>query len=127
VATLRRRGRATAWDWTCNSPTDHGIATANTAGATFTVSGAIDLNGHKLSVNATDLSGTTELDGPIGLNIGGNGQAVLTAANSYSGVTTINGGTLVVRNAQGIGATGTSNDTDVETSPRCRTLPGDPF
>ena len=60
----------------------------------------------------------TELDGQIsgagGLNIGGSGQSVLNAANSYTGVTTVNSGTLVVENDSGLGAIGTGNGTDVE-------------
>jgi len=32
---------------------DHGIINNNTAGATFTVTGAIDLNNHNLTVGAT--------------------------------------------------------------------------
>ena len=86
--------------------------------APSTVSGAIDLNGHNLSVSATNSLGTTELDGLIsgagGLTIGGNGQSILNAANSFTGVTTVNSGTLVVENASGLGAAGTGNETDVE-------------
>ena len=97
---------------------DEGIVNANTAGATFTVSGAIDLNGHNLSVSASNYSGITEFDGVIsgtgGLTIGGSGQSVLNAANSYAGVTTVNSGTLVVENASALGAAGTGNETDVE-------------
>ena len=60
----------------------------------------------------------TELDGLIsgagGLTIGGSGQSVLTAANSFTGVATVNSGTLVVENASGLGAAGAGNGTDVE-------------
>ena len=97
---------------------DEGIVNANTAGATFTVSSTIDLNGHILSVSAADSSGITELNGQIsgagGLNIGGAGQSVLNAANSYTGVTTVNSGTLVVENALGLGAADGTADTGTD-------------
>ena len=100
---------------------DHGIVNNNTAGATLAVTGAIDLNGHNLSIIATDASGATELDGVIsdtavggtgGLNTGGNGRSILNAANSYAGATTVNGGTLVVENDQGLGTAATGTDVE---------------
>ena len=48
-----------------------------------------------------------------GLNISGSGQSVLNGANTYTGVTTVNSGTLVVGNDTGLGAGGTGNGTDV--------------
>ncbi len=100
-----------------------GIVNSNTAGATFKVSTPIDLNSFNLSVSASDSSGITELDGVIsdstnsgtgGLTIGGAGQSVLNAANTYAGVTTVNSGTLVVENDSALGAIGAGNETDVE-------------
>ena len=95
-----------------------GIINTNSAGATFTVSGTIDLNGFNLLVSATDSAGITELDGQIsgagGLTIGGSGQSVLNTDNLYTGVTTVNSGTLVVENDSALGAIGTGNETDVE-------------
>ena len=66
-------------------------AIVNATSSTFTVSSAIDLNGHNLSVSTANASGTTEFDGAIGgaggLNFGGSGKSILAAANSYTGVT----------------------------------------
>ena len=97
---------------------DEGIVNTNTEGATFTVSSPVDLNGYNLLVSAADSTGTTVLDGQIsgagGLTIDGNGQSVLNADNLYTGVTTVNSGTLVVENASGLGASGAGNETDVE-------------
>lgn len=88
----------------------------NTGGSTFTLGGTIDLNGHNLAINTT--SGTTLLNNSISgtgnLSSGGDGETIFATGNSYSGSTAITGGTLVVRNANGLGtadgtaATGTS-------------------
>ena len=79
----------------------------NSANTTFTVSSAIDLGSYNLSVNPVSYSSTVEFDGVIsgagGLNFGGSGQSILNAANLYTGVTTVNSGTLVVENDAGLG------------------------
>uniref|UniRef100_UPI003A97ADF2 beta strand repeat-containing protein n=1 Tax=Rosistilla oblonga TaxID=2527990 RepID=UPI003A97ADF2 len=99
--------------------TDNGLV-GNSANGTFSVGGAIDLNGHDLTI--TTASGTTRIQDTISgagdLVAGGNGHTVFAASNSYTGSTSITGGTLVVQDAGGLGtadgatATGTilSND-----------------
>ena len=73
------------------------IAADNPAVATMTVNvlagGAkIDTNGHTVAVNAV-LNGSA---GDGGLTKMGSGQLTLTAANTYTGVTTVKAGTLVL-------------------------------
>ena len=81
---------------------------ANTAAGAFTVSGAVDLNGFNLGVSTANSSGTTQFNGAISgsgnVSSGGNGTTVLGVANSYGGTTTLTGGTLVVRDSQGLGS-----------------------
>jgi autotransporter-associated beta strand protein len=83
-------------------------AFGQTVAGTFTVTGSIALNGHNLSVNTTDYSGITLFNGSLAgvgnLTTGGNGQTVLATANSYTGITSITGGALIVRHAQGLGS-----------------------
>ena len=95
-----------------------------TLGATSTISSdsgtlnlngavnAVNLNGHGLTVNG---SGKTLISGVITgagatstLTKSGSGALRLTAANNYSGPTTVNGGTLLLNNTSG---SGTGNGT----------------
>ncbi|WP_232530116.1 Calx-beta domain-containing protein [Rosistilla oblonga] len=101
--------------------TDNGLV-GNSANGTFSVGGAIDLNGHDLSI--TTASGTTRIQDTISgagdLVAGGNGHIVFAASNSYTGSTSITGGTLVVQDAGGLGTadgtatTGTSLSNDAK-------------
>ena len=72
------------------------------------MSGAVDLNGFNLGVSTANSSGTTQFNGAIlgsgNVSSGGNGTTVLGVANSYGGTTTLTGGTLVVRDSQGLGS-----------------------
>ena len=64
--------------------------------------GTIDNNGHNITVNAT-------LGGVGALTSTGSGTTILTAANPYSGGTTVNAGTLLVNGSlTGAGAVGAS-------------------
>ncbi len=94
---------------------------SSTGYTVFAVSSPIDLNGYNLSVNAANSSSSTELDGIIsdsslgdtgGLMIGGSGTSILNNANTYAGLTTVNSGTLVVENAQGLGTTAAGTDVE---------------
>jgi autotransporter-associated beta strand protein len=89
---------------------------ANTVGSQFTVTSAVDTNGHTLNLNTS--SGTMLVSGTIsgagGVSTGGSGTTALAGANSYAGATTVTGGTLAVRHDAALGsgdnlaATGTS-------------------
>ncbi len=94
----------------------------NSGSGTFSVQGAIDLNGHDLSFTTT--AGTTLIQDAISgagdLVSGGNGVTVFAASNSFTGSTSITGGSLVVEDAGGLGtadgtpATGTSLSNDAK-------------
>ncbi|WP_197451697.1 Calx-beta domain-containing protein [Rosistilla oblonga] len=94
----------------------------NSGSGTFSVQGSIDLNGHDLSFTTT--SGTTLIQDAISgagdLVSGGNGVTVFAASNSFTGSTSITGGSLVVEDAGGLGtadgtpATGTSLSNDAK-------------
>ena len=94
---------------------DQGIA--NNSSNELIVGGAIDLGAHTLTLGGTG-SGETALNGAIsgsgGLIQSGAGTAVLAVANSYSGGTQVNSGTLTISNGGALGtgdgttATGTS-------------------
>ncbi|MDG1896383.1 MAG: hypothetical protein P8J37_15885 [Fuerstiella sp.] len=84
---------------------------ANTNNSTFTMNGAIDVDGNNLSVSNSG-SGEVELNGAISngsaattgdLNVSGNGTVVLGTANSYSGATLVTSGTLIVQDALSLG------------------------
>jgi len=78
--------------------------TLNAANGNLTLSQNIDNGGNELTV--TDGGHTTEVDGVItdsgGLTKSGPGTLILTAGNSYTGNTVINGGTLLVTNSGAI-------------------------
>jgi autotransporter-associated beta strand protein len=77
----------------------------NTSGAALTV-GSINQNGNPLTLES-DGSSTIVVSGPIsgtgGLVTTGAGTVTLAAANSYTGTTQVNGGTLDIQNAQALG------------------------
>ncbi|MCO6044130.1 hypothetical protein NG895_09440, partial [Aeoliella sp. ICT_H6.2] len=79
---------------------------ANAVGSTFTVSGAIDTNGQMLPLNSS--SGTLLVSGAIAgsgsVTTGGNSMVALSGDNTYTGTTTIGGGTLSVRHDNALGA-----------------------
>ncbi|MEO6848463.1 MAG: autotransporter-associated beta strand repeat-containing protein, partial [Chthoniobacterales bacterium] len=73
-----------------------------------TGAGVINLGTGTLTVNTSDsaiqpFSGTIQGSGGIIKN--GTGGEIFSGANTYSGVTTINGGSLVIRNALALGST----------------------
>ncbi|QIF01631.1 autotransporter-associated beta strand repeat-containing protein [Roseimicrobium sp. ORNL1] len=53
--------------------------------------------------------------GLVSLNVNGTGKTVLTAANSYTGLTIINSGVLEVRHSDALGATGATSMTKIMT------------
>lgn len=90
--------------------------TNNLSGANLTLSGPVNLSSNATS-NTVTVAGTgnTSITGVIAnggtataskLTKSGNGTLTLTNANTYAGVTTISGGTLLANNASG-SATGT--------------------
>ena len=90
------------------------LATAsriNSDAGTLTVSGAIGGSGLGLTVGG---SGNTTISGVIGTGAGtltkdGTGTLILTAANTYSGTTTISAGTLQLGNGGATGSLATSS------------------
>ncbi|MFN6054237.1 MAG: autotransporter-associated beta strand repeat-containing protein, partial [Planctomycetia bacterium] len=59
-----------------------------------------------VDVSGTQLTLDGIISGSFGLTNSGTGSSVLTAANTYTGTTTISGGTLAITNAAGLGTTG---------------------
>jgi autotransporter-associated beta strand protein len=79
----------------------------------FTLSGAVDLGGPTRTITLTN-SGDTNLSGIIsngGLSIDntGAGSLTLSGANTYTGTTTLNSGTLLAGNNEAFNATGAAN------------------
>lgn len=79
----------------------------------FTLSGAVDLGGPTRTITLTN-SGDTNLSGIIsngGLSIDntGAGSLTLSGANTYTGTTTLNSGTLLAGNNEAFNATGGAN------------------
>jgi len=76
----------------------------NTSGGTLTV-GALDENGYELTLQA-DYGAITvngEISGAGGLVVTGGSGVILSAANTYTGATQVNYGTLHIQNAQALG------------------------
>ncbi len=75
------------------------------AGGTLLLDGAIDNNGHLLTVEG---SGSTVVSAPLcgsgGLVKTGGGMLTLTAANAYAGGTVLSAGGLTIDNAQALGS-----------------------
>jgi fibronectin-binding autotransporter adhesin len=113
-------GGATLWD-SVNGPVD--VADFNTLGATPSVSGTIFANGITFANTATVSGGTITLSGASptitsnanatigslltgtsGLTTNGPATLTLSAANTYSGGTNLNAGTLVPTNNSALGS-----------------------
>ncbi len=58
----------------------------------------IDTNGHAVTINQPLVSGVVGTDGGL-TKLGTAGTLTLTAANTYTGLTTVKGGTLELANA----------------------------
>ena len=75
---------------------------------------AINLDGHRLTLDAESYYGAISADGEISgagdVIKTGSGRAILAAANTYSGTTQVNAGKLEVHNARALGATNGSAD-----------------
>lgn len=68
--------------------------------------GAINQNGHQLTLDAAGgaLIANGQISGAGGLITTGYGEVTLTSSNTYSGTTTVNGGTLRIQNAKSLGS-----------------------
>src|SRR5689334_6530643 len=75
-----------------------------TNGISLTMAGSVDLNGHTLTINAGSI-GTiaAAIFGTGAIIKAGTGQITLSGANTYTGPTTINAGTLAVSSPTGLG------------------------
>jgi autotransporter-associated beta strand protein len=87
--------------------TSTGVSTV-TAPMTITGASTIDVDGTQLSINNT-ISGTGSLDKE------GAGTLVLSAANTYTGETTVDGGTLAITNSGALGSSAAGSGTTVNT------------
>jgi autotransporter-associated beta strand protein len=116
-------GNGTTWDITGNQNWNTGTfftAYTNNSNVTFNDTN----NGHygvtlntavnpisttiNNSVNTYTISGTGSISGTGALTKSGTSAAILSTSNSYSGGTTINGGTLTITNPNALGAAGTT-------------------
>ena len=83
------------------------------SGTTLTISGAIDTNstsGYTLTLDGSEaLSITSIIGGKGGVTKTGTGMALLSATNSYTGTTNVNGGTLRYGSTTAIPAAGVIN------------------
>ena len=97
---------------TANVSIGNSQAWTNNSGNLFTVSGNVALGGNALTVNGTGdtlISGNVSGLGSVSdLIKDGSGTLTLTGANTYTGGTAVNGGTLL---ANSVGATGTGSVT----------------
>jgi autotransporter-associated beta strand protein len=92
-------------------------STINAAVQSLTLSGALNNGGSLLTVTGpgnTTLSGV--ISGSGGLSKQGTGTLTVSAANTYTGNTTIASGTVVVRHDAALGAAGTSTTVDAGTT-----------
>ena len=81
------------------------------SGGSFTVTGALNLNGHALTLNTANANNSITLSGVISgtstagtLTAQGSGTVLLSGINSYTGATNITGGTVQVTNSNSLGA-----------------------
>jgi len=80
----------------------------------FTLSGTLDLNGFPLTVaGAGPVRLTGIISGAGGITKNGSGSSTLSGVNTYTGVTQISAGTLIVVSNNALGATTAGNDTVV--------------
>lgn len=87
-----------------NLEVNNNVSSANT----FTISGGIDTNGNILTtkgVGTTRLSGVISGTGSLVKNDTGTTILSGTSANTYTGTTTVNGGTLQIEKAGALGST----------------------
>jgi autotransporter-associated beta strand protein len=90
----------------------NGGVTVNAASATATIAGNLSLQGAARTFNVSDGSAATDLMISAAIADGtgtgeiiksGAGTLQITASNTYSGMTTVNGGSLAVLNSSGLG------------------------
>ena len=98
----------------------------NSSSGTLTLNGAIDENGFPLTLEADN--GPTTVNGQVsgsgGLVKAGYGEVVLAVANTYTGTTQVNAGTLDIQNAQSLGATDGTAATETTVNGGTLTLDG---
>ncbi|HWD91441.1 MAG TPA: autotransporter-associated beta strand repeat-containing protein [Verrucomicrobiae bacterium] len=81
-----------------------GVGGSLPAGSTLTVNGSLIVNRNNTATQGTDFT-STPITGTGSFTQAGSGTTILNVANSYSGVTLVNAGTLVVSSTQtGAGA-----------------------
>jgi fibronectin-binding autotransporter adhesin len=90
------------------STTGYIIAGSSGNSITLMGGGVIDTASFNATVGAV-------LDGSVGLTKNGTGTLSISGTNLYTGVTTVNAGTLLFTSTAGLGATGSGNNTVVNT------------
>ncbi|NJK93206.1 MAG: hypothetical protein HC904_16170 [Blastochloris sp.] len=88
---------------------DNNAVLAHYTTESFTISGAVNLQGNNLRIKP-DSSGVTTLSGVVSgtggtLTKEGDGTAVLSGNNTYTGATTVSNGILEIRNNNALGST----------------------
>jgi hypothetical protein len=84
------------WKWTASS-------------FTLTIGGSLDNGGHLLTINGQNANAGVKFNGAItgsgGLTLASNAAVTLSGTNLYAGITTVNGGKLVINTNGSIAAT----------------------
>lgn len=111
-------GARTIGNITFNPVVNTGIwAIATGSGGPLTL--AVTTGTPTIDVSASKFAGISAIvSGTQGLAKSGAGQLILQGANTYTGVTTVNAGTLRVENGAGLGASGAGNHTVVVSGAR---------
>ncbi len=112
---------------------DPTISLANTTANTITINGAINNNSRTITINNignnTNITISGVISGIGGLIKNGTGTLLLSGANTYSGMSTLNTGIIKLNNSQSFGLTGTVviNGGELDTYPSSVTLTDHPM